>query len=125
MEPLLQFLGELIFQVGGELLAELGLRSMRESFRHTPNPVIAAFGYLLLGAIAGGLSLLVLPSLLLASHTGRVVNLVLTPLAAGFVMSRLGAWRRTKDQEVVRITHFTYGYLFALGMALVRFFVAH
>jgi 1,4-dihydroxy-2-naphthoyl-CoA synthase len=121
MEPLLQFLGELIFQVGGELLAELGLRSMRESFRHTPNPVIAAFGY----AIAGGLSLLVLPSLLLASHTGRVVNLVLTPLAAGFVMSRLGAWRRTKDQEVVRITHFTYGYLFALGMALVRFFVAH
>jgi hypothetical protein len=54
----------------------------------------------------------------------RVANLVLTPLAAGLMMSLMGAWRRRRGDDLIRLDRFSYGVLFALAMALVRFFFA-
>ena len=34
----------------------------------------------------------------------------------------LDAWRRRREDELVRLDKFAYGYLFALAMALVRFY---
>jgi hypothetical protein len=50
--------------------------------------------------------------------------LVLTPLLAGGIMAVLGAWRARRGQTVLRIDRFAYGYLFALGLAVVRFWFA-
>ena len=119
--PLFQFLGEVLLQVLFEALAELGLHSIREPFRKPPNPWVAAVGYALFGAIGGGLSLWVFPSLFMASHVAQVANLLLAPIAAGAAMAAIGAWRRRRDQELIRIDRFAYGYLFALAMAAVRF----
>jgi hypothetical protein len=119
-ELLFEFLGELVLQVVGELLFEVGLRSLAAPFRKRPNPYLASIGYVLLGALAGGLSLWVFPSLFIASHSGRIANAIVTPFIAGGCMAAIGAWRRRRDQELILLDRFAYGYLFALVMALVR-----
>jgi hypothetical protein len=120
---LLQFLGELVVQTVFEGLAELGLHAFR---RRRPearpaHPIVAAVGYLILGAAAGGLSLLILPDSLVNGLYLRIANLVLTPLALAVIMGVIGAWRRRRDQSLVRLDTFGYAYLFALALALVRF----
>jgi hypothetical protein len=121
VEFLLQLLGEFLLQVVGEALVELGLHSLAEPFRRPPNPWLAAVGYAVFGAVAGGLSLLVLPSHLTPSGAARIANLVLTPIAVGGCMSALGAWRAKRGQPLLRIDRFSYGYVFALCLALVRY----
>lgn len=120
---LLQACGEFLLQMAFELLAELGLHSVREVFRPSvpTNPFLAAIGYALLGAGAGALSLHFRPALLI-HHTGaQIANLFATPFAAGIVMALVGVWRRRRDQQPVLLDRFGYGFLFALSMALVRF----
>lgn len=120
-EALFQFLGELLLQVVFEVLAELGFRSVKEVFRKPAHPWLAAIGYAVFGAVAGWLSLLVVPNLLLAGLAARLAGLVATPVVAGALMAALGAWRLQRDQPIVRLDRFAYGYLFALAMAGVRF----
>jgi len=121
---LLELLGEFLLQVVVEALVELGLHSLAEPFRRAPNPWLAALGYLLFGALLGGLSLLVFPANFVPGPW-RIINLVVTPLAAGVLMALVGRWRANRGPDVLRIDRFTYGYLFALALALVRFSFAH
>lgn len=124
LEFLFEVVGEFLIQIVLEALAEIGFHSLAEPFRKAPNPWLAALGYAIFGAVAGGLSLLVFPNHLVSIGM-RVLNLVLTPIAVGFTMSAMGAWRARRDQSVLRIDRFAYGYLFALALALVRFGFAH
>ncbi|MBT9507946.1 hypothetical protein [Rhodoferax sp.] len=120
LELVLEVLGEFLLQVVGEALLELGFHSLAEPFRKPPNPWLAALGYALFGAIFGGLSLLAFPSNLVP-QPWRLVNLVITPLAVGGIMVFMGAWRAKRGQSVLRIDRFSYGYLFALSLAFIRF----
>ena len=120
MEILFEILGEFLFQIVGEMLLELGLHSLAEPFRRQPNPWFAALGYALFGLAFGGLSLLAFPHLLVAARF-RLVNLLAAPVASGLVMGAMGAWRRRRGDDVLRIDRFSYGFLFALALALVRF----
>jgi hypothetical protein len=119
---ILQFLFEMVLQIVGEALFELGIRGVREAFkRPPPSPALAAVGYVILGAIAGAISLWLFPNLFIAPAWARWVNLLLTPVAAGAAMAGLGRLRRRKGQDLVRLDTFAYGFLFALAMAAVRF----
>jgi len=120
-EVILQFFGELILQVILEILAELSLHRMKEVFKRPPNPWLATIGYAIYGAIAGGLSLWWHPAHFTKSMGARIAVLVLVPIAAGAVMSLLGAWRRRRDQALIRLDRFAYGYVFAIAMAAIRF----
>lgn len=124
---ILQFLGEFVLQAVFELIAELIGRSVKEPFRRPKpiNPWFAAVGYIIFGIAAGALSLWLLPALFITSPWLRIANLILTPVVAGLLMERLGAWRERKDQETIRLDTFAYGFLFALSMALVRFAWGH
>jgi hypothetical protein len=124
-EVLFQFVGEVLLQILLEALAELGLHSVREPFRKPPNPWLAAIGYTTFGVIAGALSLWAFPALFIASHNVQIVSLVFTPIIAGIAMAALGAWRRRRDQDIIRLDKFAFGYLFALAMAIVRFTFGH
>jgi hypothetical protein len=124
IEAILEFLGELLLQIVIETLVELGLHSVAEPFRRRPDPWLAAIGYTLFGVLLGGISLFIFPANF-THGAWRIVNLLATPLAAGFLMSQIGRWRASRDQEVLRIDRFAYGYLFALSIALVRFIHAH
>jgi hypothetical protein len=123
LEFIFEVVGEFLLQVLGEALVELGFHSLGEPFRKPPNPWLASLGYTLFGAILGGLSLLAFPDNFVPDAF-RIANLVLTPLAAGCVMTAMGAWRARRGEPVLRIDKFAYGYLFALSLAIVRFFFA-
>jgi len=90
---LLQVLGELLIQIVFEGLFELGIRTVRTPFRRDRvlDPDLAGIGYVILGALAGAISLWLVPTLLISAGWLRIVNLVITPLAAGAAMGALGA----------------------------------
>ena len=120
-ELLFQFVFEFLLQIVFEVLAELGMHSVKEPFKKPPNPWFAAIGYAILGAIAGALSLWIFPTLFLVSEIAQIAGLVLTPVVAGLAMAAFGAWRHRRNQTIIRLDKFAYGYLFALAMAVVRF----
>lgn len=124
---LLQFIAEIVLQIIFEALGELGVRSVQERFRRPKpiHPVLAATGYAIFGAIAGAISLWLFPVLFIASEWLRIANLIVTPVAAGSAMGAIGAWRRRRDEELIRLDRFSYGFIFALAMALVRFAWGH
>ena len=121
VEILVEVLLEVILQVAGQFLIEVGLHSIAEPFRKQPNPWLAAIGYGLIGATLGALSLWLFPSYLVKIHALRLANLVLSPLIAGGCMALVGAWRARRGQFLLRLDKFSYGYLFALSMAVVRY----
>ena len=122
VELILELFGEVLLQIVFEALAEAGLHIVKRPDRAPAHPALLVVGYALLGLIAGALSLLVLPESLMHTRNGRIACLLLAPVASGLAMGLLGAWRQRRGQGVVGLDRFAYGYLFALGMALVRFF---
>jgi hypothetical protein len=117
---------EFLLQVVAELLWELGLRGLAEVFRkrETHSPVLAFLGYALLGLLTGGLSLLIFPHRFIRRTTFHGISLVITPLLAGLAMSGVGMLRRRQGKSVMRLDSFSYGFIFAFGMALIRFLFA-
>jgi hypothetical protein len=123
LEFLFEVVGEFLLQAVIEVLVELGVHSLAEPFRRRPSPWLAAFGYTLFGAAAGGLSLLAFPQHL-TPEDWRIAHLLATPVAVGIAMMLLGRWRARRGDAVLRIDRFACGYLFALSLALVRFVFA-
>ncbi len=123
LQIVFELLGEVILQIILEVLIELGLHSLAEPLRRPPNPWLAAIGYALFGAIAGGISLLVFPNHMV-SGVWRTLSIVAVPIAAGFFMCLMGMWRSRRGDEILRFDKFTYGYVFALSLALIRFYFA-
>ena len=117
MELLLQFLGEVLIQG----VMELGFRSLADVFGRRRNPLLSIIGCFLWGLIAGGISLLILPTAFINSSNLRVLNLLLTPVAVGVIMALLGRLRAKKSAPLVQLDHFGYAFTFAFAMALVRF----
>jgi hypothetical protein len=124
MEFLFEIIGELLLQLVFELLAELGLQCLAAPFQRQSNPWLAALGYTILGAIIGGISLWLFPSHLVAAKPLRLANLAITPMLVGLGMSAIGAWRAHRAQGALRIDRFACGYVFALRLALIRFYFA-
>jgi len=122
-EVLFSIFGELVLQLLAELLAEFGLHSLAETVhpRKERNPIVAFFGYALLGVIIGSLSLLIFPELLLNHKSHSIANIVITPILAGFVMMVVGIIKRRKHKTIIRLDSFSYGYIFALMMATTRY----
>ncbi len=121
----MEFLFEIIFQVLCEVLIqilfELGFHSLVEPFKNRPNPYFAFISYAILGAVAGGLSLLFFKELFVKNEILKVINLFLTPCLVGLAMSSLGKLRERNGRELINLDKFAYGFVFAFGMALVRF----
>lgn len=125
IEVLLQLLLELGLQIGAELFCELGLRSAGTAFDFRPRRSWVAFlGYIFLGAVVGGLSLIWLPNLLIQKTSVQYLNLALTPILAGGLMSLIGMLRESRGQVRIRLDQFSFGFAFALAMAAVRFLFA-
>ena len=91
------------------------------------NRVLMVVVYALLGALAGTLSLPVLPHPLLHhEHPSRFhgISILISPIVAGLVLSAFGDVLRRLGKKVTPIETFNYGFAFALGMAVVRLFFA-
>jgi hypothetical protein len=124
---LLEFLIEVVFegllQLFGELLVEIGARSLGETIapREDRNPILAGLGYATLGLIAGGLSLFIFPDSFVRSETFHGVSVFISPVLAGLGMAGLGWLLERSGQRRLRLDSFAFGFIFALPMAIVRF----
>ena len=120
-ELILQFLGELLLQLVFESLAKLGFRSLASTVSRPRHPALAIIGFVLWGAIAGGISLWIFPTSPIADVRWRQVNLFLTPVLVGGIMMGIGRRRSKRGQLVVRLDQFSYAFVFAFAMAVVRY----
>jgi hypothetical protein len=120
IEAVIEFCGEVVLELLFELLMSLGIHTAPR--RKTPSdPWLAATGYLFIGAVIGGASLLLAPTLFVTHPIGRIANLILAPIVSGMCMWGIGAWRAKRGKDVYRVDTFWYGYLFAFGIGLSRF----
>lgn len=119
---LVQLIAELFVQMLGQALGELLGHGVQQVFRRPEptSPFLAAIGYVALGAVLGGISLLVVPELYIKAAWLRALNVIVTPVIAGLIMGAIGAWRRRHDREVIRLESFAYGALFAFSTTMVR-----
>ncbi len=127
-----EFLLEAFLELGATAVLDVVSRAVEGVFTKvaeatTANRALATIAYALLGVLAGALSLLVLPHPLVhPAHPSRFhgISLLISPIITGLVMSSVGAVLRRRGKKVVPVESFGYGFIFALGMALVRFFFA-
>ena len=119
MGVILQILAELILQIVCEALADFGIHQSKR--KREINPIAAVIGYLIFGGVLGALSLIVFPESFIENHTFKLLNLVVTPLMLGSLMLVIGKMRKKKGKQTVRIEQFAFGFLFAFGLALVRY----
>ena len=88
-------------------------------------PLAALFGYGLLGAVVGCLSLLILPASFIGASSWRALNLAISPVLAGLVMSWVGRLRSRGRGAHTRLSTFWAGWGFAFGMGVMRYLWAH
>ena len=102
---------------------DLLLRALEEIFKTSEarSPVFAFFGYILVGLLTGGLSLLFLPHRIIQHSRIPGASLIVSPLITGLMMSATGSFLRKRNKRVTRIESFGYGFAFAFGVALIRF----
>lgn len=119
---ILGWIGEALLNSALEVLAGLLELALKEPLRRPEQikPVVAIVGYMVYGALSGGLSLLLIPHHMVHSSGARLAGLFVIPLMTGLVMGGLGALRRQQDKEVIRLESFVYAFCFALATALVR-----
>jgi len=126
-ELLLAILGglaEFLVEVFFSLLVDLGFHSLKATTapREDRNPILAGIGYALLGSIAGGISLLIFPNSLARSENLHGISLFISPVLTGLAMAGLGWLLERSDKRRLRLDSFVYGFIFAMPMALVRFY---
>ena len=123
-ELIIQLIFELIFDsISRAVVKTLFWEKVSKNRENKPiNLIIAVIRYLVFGAVVGGLSLLLLPNLLIKIYWLSIANIFFTPIIAGCCMLGLGVFRSKIGNEKILLNTFAYGFCFALAMALVRFF---
>ena len=126
LELLLGIFFEAAFEFVANLLGALILHVFEWLFARgeIATPFFAFLAFLSFGGAAGLLSLLLLPHPLV--HRARIpgISLVVSPILAGLGMALVGSALRRRNKEPTQIESFAYGSAFALGMSIVRFFLA-
>jgi hypothetical protein len=106
------------------MLAELGIRSVGNSLGidRPKNFLMSLIGYVILAALAGFISLYIFKHQIIANDNLRILNLIVTPFIAGYLMHLKGKYLISKNKPTIRLDSFWYGYAFALVFGAVRFF---
>jgi hypothetical protein len=118
-ELVVEVLGEALFAVAGAVVqAAFGEATGEETQSHR---VLAAIGHVVMGGVAGAISLLVLRREVVAHLLIPGTSLIIAPISTGALLELLGRWWVRRGN--VRMALFTFwgGFSFALGMAVVRF----
>jgi hypothetical protein len=72
------------------------------------------------GIAAGVLTVLLVPHLAIRLHWLQILNLLLAPLVAGFLVERVRAWRESRREFSREVAG--YAALFGFAFALTRWF---
>ena len=123
VELLLQCLAETVLQFLAEVLFELGFQALAHSVRRgrLAKPVLAGIGLIIIGVIVGLATCWLLPGPLVQSAPRLPrLSLVLAPVATGAAMHALGSWRRRRGGDPTLLATFWGGALFAFAMGAAR-----
>ncbi len=121
LAALFEFVGDALLQLVGEAIFAFFSRVLGYAFKpRTLNRTLDVCIYVLFGAMAGWVSVLVFPHPLVRPSRFHGISLLISPLLTGSVMSSVGSAFRRKGKRTTRIETFAYGFAFAFGMALVR-----
>jgi hypothetical protein len=122
LEPLL----EALFEFLAAVLADVILRFLGEVFEpaERQHSLVATIGYAAFGLVLGGLSLVFVPYRLAPPSKIHGASLIISPVITGALLSCTGALLRKRDKKTTQIESFGYGFVFAFGIALVRFLFA-
>ncbi len=85
------------------------------------NSFLAAVSYFCFGVLTGAISLFFFSHSILPPRGIHGLSLIVSPVLTGAAMSFLGGLLRKMHKRITRIESFSYGFAFALGVALVRF----
>ena len=123
LEIIFEFFLEFIVQIVGEVLTEAVFQKLSPTswVRKTLNTLLAVLLYFGLGIIIGWISILIFPHSFIANSRLHGINLLITPLLAGLTMAGIGWIRQRRGKLVIPLETFGYGFVFAFGMALIRF----
>ena len=127
MEILIELLVQLVFEVLVQGVFELGGHGIVSIFRKGAGPVnpwLSICGYIAMGAIAGGISIWLLPMHLVKAPALQVLNLAITPIVLGLIFEAFGRWKANNEKPRYAVDRFCYGFTFALTMGLIRYFFA-
>jgi hypothetical protein len=120
-ELLAEFLIEVAFAAFAGILSR-ALRLFRVKVQRA-DPAVATVTFGLVGVSLGFLSVWLFPHHLV--HPTRIhgISLLVSPILAGLLMAQVGRTVRRWGRQSVRIESFGYGFVFALAMGLVRFWL--
>ena len=122
LEAFLELIAAAILDFASRVLVDL-FRGIAEAIKQ--NRILTGLIYSLLGVSAGALSLLVLPHRLFHRQHPvgfHGISLLISPIIVGLALSSVGAFMRRLGKAATPVETFGYGFAFAFGMALVRFF---
>jgi hypothetical protein len=124
-ELLFSLLGEILLPLIGQLLAEAGIESVRipKRRRNRVDHRLAVPGVFTLGALAGAVSVWLVPDRVLPEPRLPGISLVVAPAATGAIMHAIGTYLRRRGKNTSFLATFTGAAFFALGFSVVRFLV--
>src|SRR5688500_18546512 len=114
---------ELLITFFGESLLDLAAHALGRSDR-AHQTLLRMIVFAVLGAIVGGVSLVLFPTHFIRDAGLRIASLVLTPLVVAAAFAWIGGRRERKGKHVSALEAFWPAYTFALAMAVVRYFGA-
>lgn len=122
-EGIFQIVLELLFEVAGELLSEIGLKSFENARRSaTFGPLLFGTGYVVFGGALGALSYFILPRYLIPVTWLRTAGFIVSPLFMGLMLC-LVSWfvtRKDRGEGFFAIDKFLYGVVFGVSYTVAR-----
>lgn len=121
MEELLVLVLEVLVEALIYFPWDIFLYTREVSKQGSPGVLGWSFGSLFVGSLVGGITLLLVPHVLLTSSSLRILSLFLSPILSGAVAARLAS-KRAKSKGIVEVrTHFWGAFMFTMGIVVVRF----
>jgi hypothetical protein len=122
LEIIFELLAELLVQVIGETLIEVGYQRVRAGPRPS-HPVAATAGLVALGAVVGAVSAWLFPHRLTSWALAPLWSVLIAPLVVGAALHFFGVWRRRRGHATTHLATFYGGAAFAFAYAVTRLLV--
>jgi hypothetical protein len=123
LEIIFGFIGELILEIIGEALIEVGFHGTAERLSNrSRNRLLIGGAYAGFGAVLGFLSLYLFPKIIFANSVLPILYFIFSPIIAGLSLTTV-SWIINRGMRPVswfELDKFTFGIVFALGYAVSR-----
>lgn len=120
IEIVLEFLVAMVWELFADLI--IHFRARNPWLNWAASMLVNALVLFGFGLICGLLSLLFFPRAFVRSESLHGISLVITPVLAGLCMAAIGWIRERRGKLVTRLESFSYGFVLAFGIALIRFY---